>query len=201
MIGQEVTQFFLDALANYGPLALALALLTSSMGLPTPTTPLLLASGALAREGLIDWQSTAIWGYAGTVLGDMFSYTVGRSGWDWAQRILSERRARFWNQALGRFQRHAGLAVYLSRVILTTLDVPISLIAGSSRYPFQRFLAATLAGRATWFILFGGLGYIIGDQWQTASRLIDDYSLYLAFAILAILGAALLYRRRLKAEG
>ncbi|MGD2077497.1 MAG: DedA family protein [Chloroflexota bacterium] len=203
MIGQELIDLFLDTVAAYGPAALGLALLVGNMGLPTPTTPLVLASGALAREGLINWQTALIWGYTGSILGDMFSYAVGRSGWDWAQRMLSERRAELWNNALARFQRHAGGAVYVTRFLFTTLDVPINLIAGSSRYPFQRFLVADLAGRATWFLLFGGLGYLAGSQWRRASQLIDEYSLYVAIAILIILGAALIYRwrrRRAKAE-
>jgi membrane-associated protein len=176
MFGQEVTEFFLNTLAAYGPAALGLALLVGNMGLPTPTTPLILASGALAREGLMDWQAAVIWGYAGAILGDLFSYAVGRSGWDWAQRALSRRRADLWNRALARFQRHAGLAVYLTRFIFTTLDVPINLIAGSSRYPAQRFLVVTLAGRATWLALFGGLGYLVGSQWQRVSEMVNEYS-------------------------
>lgn len=200
MIGQELVDFFLEALATYGPVALGLALLVGNMGLPTPTTPLVLASGALVRQGLIDWQAALISGYAGAILGDLFSYAVGRSGWDWAQRKLSERRADLWNRALARFQHHAGLAVYVTRFVFTTLDVPINLIAGSSHYPLPRFLVATLAGRATWFLLFGGVGFIVGSQWHSASRLIDRYSLYLAVAILIVLGMALLYRRRLKAD-
>lgn len=201
MSGQDVIDFFVQALADYGPAALGLALLVGNMGLPTPTSPLVLASGALAREGLLNWQAAAILGFAGAILGDMFSFAVGRSGWDWAQRALNQRRADLWNQALARFQRHAGLAVYLTRFIFTTLDVPINLIAGSSRYPFQRFLVAVLAGRATWFVIFGGLGYVVGSQWRAAGRLIDEYSFYLAIAILVILGAALLYRRRVRIQG
>ena len=203
MFDQDVIDLFLDALAAYGPAALGLALLIGNMGLPSPTTPLVVASGALAREGLINWQAAVFLGYAGAVLGDMFSYAVGRSGWDWAQRMLSERRADLWNRALARFQRRAGLAVYVTRFVFTTLDVPINLIAGSSHYPWQRFLLATLAGRATWLVLFGGLGYIAGSQWRNASRLIDEYSLYLAIAILVVLAVALLYRRRkrVKVEG
>ena len=203
MFGQDLIDFFLDGLATYGPAALGLALLVGNMGLPTPTTPLVLASGALAREGLLNWQAAAALGFAGAILGDIFSYAVGRSGWDWAQRALSQWRADLWNQALARFQRRAGLAVYVTRFVFTTLDVPINLIAGSSRYPFRRFLAADLAGRATWLLIFGGLGYIAGSQWRTASQLIDEYSLWLAIAILLILGVLLFYRRqrRLKAEG
>lgn len=202
MFGQDLTDFLLDSLATYGPMALGLALLVGNMGLPTPTTPLLLAGGALAREGLLDWQAAAALGFLGAILGDMFSYAVGRSGWDWAQKTLSRRRADLWNRALARFQRHAGMAVYLTRFVLTTLDVPVNLIAGSSHYPFGRFLTADLAGRATWFVVFGGLGYIAGSQWRAASQLVDEYSLWLAIAILFFLGAALLYRRRqrLKAE-
>jgi membrane protein DedA with SNARE-associated domain len=201
MFGQELIDFFLEGLADYGPIALGLALLVGNMGLPTPTTPLILASGALAREGLVDWQAAAMLGFAGAILGDMFSYAVGRSGWDWAQRFLSRRRADLWNQALVRFQRHAGLAVYLTRFLFTTLDVPINLIAGSSHYSFRRFLTATLAGRATWFVIYGALGYLVGSQWRAAGLLIGEYSLWLAIAILFGLGALLFYRRRrLKVE-
>lgn len=203
MFGQDLIDFFLEGLATYGPVALGLALLVGTMGLPTPTTSLILASGALAREDLLNWQAAALLGFAGAILGDMFSYAVGRSGWDWAQRVLSQRRADLWNQALARFQHRAGVAVFVTRFAFTTLDVAINLIAGSSHYPFRRFLVAVLSGRAAWFVIFGGLGYIVGSQWRSAGQLIDEYSLWLAIAILLILGAALLYRRRrrLKVEG
>jgi membrane protein DedA with SNARE-associated domain len=62
-------------------------------------------------------------------------------------------------------------------------------------------MIADLAGRGTWFVIFGGLGYLAGSQWPAVSRLVDEYSLWLAIAILFILGAALIYRRRLKASG
>lgn len=201
MFGQELIDLFLDGVATYGPLALGLALLVGNMGLPTPTTPLVVASGALVHEGLLDWQAAAALGLAGAILGDMFSYAVGRSGWDWLQETLSRRRVDLWNQALARFQRHAGLAVYLTRFIFTTLDVPINLIAGSSHYPFPRFMIADLAGRGTWFVIFGGLGYVAGSQWPAINRLVNEYSLWLAIVILFILGTALIYRRRLKAPG
>ena len=76
MFGQELIDFFLDALADYGPAALGLALLVGNMGLPTPTTPLVLASGALAREGLVNWQMAAVLGFAGAILGDVISYAL-----------------------------------------------------------------------------------------------------------------------------
>jgi membrane protein DedA with SNARE-associated domain len=190
----NLTEFFLSAMTTAGPLALALALFLGPVGLPIPTGLLVLAAGALARQGLMPWATALALGLAATVLGDLTSYGLGRLGSGWVAR-LAQRRADLWQRAQGWFQQRGGLAIYATRVLLTSLDVPTNLIAGSSRYAFQRFLAWDVVGRATWLLLYGGLGYLFGSQWQAVSQLISSYGIWLGVAAAAAGGIAYLLRR------
>jgi membrane-associated protein len=202
----NLTEFFLSAMITAGPLALALFL--GPLGLPIPTGLLVLAAGALARQGLMPWATALVLGLAATVLGDLTTYALGRLGSGWVAR-LTRRRADLWQRAQGWFQQRGGLAVYASRVLFTSLDVPTNLIAGSSRYDFQHFLAWDVAGRATWLLLYGGLGYLAGSQWPVisqrlaigqrlaCSRLVSSYGVWLGVAA-AVVGGIIYLLRRLR---
>jgi membrane protein DedA with SNARE-associated domain len=67
-------------------------------------------------------------------------------------------------------------------VLLTALDVPTNLIAGGSRHAFRRFLAWDVAGRVTWLLIYGGLGYLFSSQWQAVTVLLSAYGLWLGVA-------------------
>ena len=190
-----MTDFFLNALTLYGPLALGLALLLGAGGVPIPIGLLMLAAGAFARQGLMDWPVAAAVGLAGTGLGDVGSYGPGRFVGDGVQRRLKGKRAALWLKAQAQFLKHGTLALLSTRALFTGLDVPTNLVAGSSRYPFGHFLAWDLVGRLGWLLLYGGLGYALGGQWQTVSQAINDYQGW--FAVVAVVGIGFLLLRRL----
>ena len=172
----NLTDFFLNAMTTYGPPAFGLALLLSPMGLPIPTALLVVATGAFARQGLIDWSAAFVLGLAATVLGDSAGYALGRFVEGWMQRCVGRRRAAVWQTAQEQFKRYGTLALYATRLFLTALDVPTNLVAGSSRYAFRHFLVWDVAGRATWIMLYGGLGYAFGSQWQAVSQVVSGYN-------------------------
>jgi membrane protein DedA with SNARE-associated domain len=188
------TDFFLSAMTTYGPLALGLGLFLGPLGLPIPTALLVLAAGAFTRQGVMDW-STA-WGLSlvVTVLGDTASYALGRFAGGWVQRLVGKRRAAGWQRAQERFRQQGGLAIYVTRFLLTALDVPTNLIAGSSHYAFRRFLAWDVAGRVTWILFYGGLGYIFSGQWQAVSRIVSIYGVWLGAAVAVGIGIYYLFR-------
>jgi membrane protein DedA with SNARE-associated domain len=194
-VDHNLTNLFLTGMTTYGPLALGLALLLGPLGVPIPTGLLVLAAGAFARQGLMEWSAAAVVGLAAVILGDVLSYVMGRYAGEYVQRFASGRRVELWRKAQARFRQHGGLAVYATRVLLTALDVPTNLIAGSSRLSFKRFLAWDVAGRLTWIALYGGLGYAVGSQWQAVSQGISSYGLWLGGAVAAGAGVYLLVRR------
>jgi membrane protein DedA with SNARE-associated domain len=189
-----MTDLFLNGMVTYGPLALGLALFFGPLGLPVPTGLLVLAAGAFARQGLIAWPVGLAVGLAATILGDVVSYALGRLAGGWGTRLQGRKQA-LWQAAQDRFQRYGGLAVYATRVLLTSLDVPTNLIAGGSGYAFGRFLAWDLLGRVTWIALYGGLGYALGSQWGAAAAALSRYGGWLAVGALLAAGGYWLLRR------
>jgi membrane protein DedA with SNARE-associated domain len=182
MLGPDLGSIFLSAMTTAGPAALALALFLGPLGLPIPTGLLVVAAGAFVRQGLMPLALAAGLGLAATLLGDAASYLLGRFAGGWAHRLNKGRRAAAWQRAQKQFKRRGGLALYSTRVLLTALDVPTNLIAGASGCGFRRFLAWDIAGRVTWLLLYGALGYVFSSQWRAVTALLSTYGLWLGVA-------------------
>jgi membrane protein DedA with SNARE-associated domain len=107
-----------------------------------------------------------------------------------------------WLRAEAYFARHAPLAIFLTRCVLTPIALPINLIAGSSDYPMGRFVAYDAAGELTWLLGYGALGYLFGSQWEYVSDLISNASGLLVGLVIAGAGTYALVRwqRRPAAE-
>jgi hypothetical protein len=77
----------LTALTGHGPVTVGLVALLGSLGVPVIPAPLLvLAAGALARQGLIDLSTVLFLGLLGALLGDSTGYALGRVARGWVQR-------------------------------------------------------------------------------------------------------------------
>lgn len=196
----ELTELFLTAMLAYGALVLGLALLIAALGVPLPATLLLLASGAFARQGVLDASVALGLALLGSVLGDSGSYCLGRCG-----GALVLRRAETttgWQRARTTFARRGALAILLTRFVLTPLALPTNLVAGSSRYAFQQFLLVDVAGELIWVLLYGGLGYLFADQWEALSDLAGSLTGVLLGAVGLIAGALFFVRSwRRRASG
>lgn len=190
----NLTEFFLTGMLTYGPPALGLALLLGALGIPVPGTLFVLAAGAFVRQGVIDMATAAGLGLMGVVLGDSASYGIGRFAKSRVERRFGQ--STVWQSARQTFDRRGGLAVYLTRFLLTPLAIPTNLIAGGGGYPFLRFLTYDIAGEFTWIVLYGGLGYLFGAQWELISQFISDFSGLLVGVVALAAGLYLLLRRR-----
>ena len=190
----DLTDALLTAVLAYGALTLGLALLVAALGIPLPATLLLLASGAFARQGMLDGPLALGLALLGSVLGDSGSYCLGRCGGALALKHVEGRA--LWRQARASFGRRGALAIFLTRFILTPLALPTNLIAGSSRYAYGRFLVIDILGELVWIALYGGLGYAFADQWETLSDLAGNLTGALIGLLALLAGSALAYRAR-----
>jgi membrane protein DedA with SNARE-associated domain/UDP-2,3-diacylglucosamine pyrophosphatase LpxH len=189
MADMNLTEFLLNAMTAYGPGVLGSALLLGGVGVPIPGTLLVLAAGALAREGVIDWSLALAAGLLGVVLGDNISYVMGRFAKAWIQRRGRQSASATWRRAQARFEQGGALAIYSTRFLLTPLAIPTNLVAGGSGYGFGRFLTYDVAGELTWLLLYGGLGYVFASQWQLINQFTDDFSGWLAAGLVVGVGA------------
>jgi len=190
----ELSEAFLTAMLAYGPFALALALLIAALGVPLPATLLLLAAGAFARQGALDGASAGALGLLASVLGDSGGYCLGRCGGSLVRRRVAGQAG--WQRAQAIFARRGSLAVLLTRFALTPLALPTNLIAGSTRYAFPRFVFFDVIGELVWVVLYGGLGYLFADQWETLSDLVGNLTGVLLGLFALATGGYLAFRSR-----
>ncbi|MBK9714055.1 MAG: DedA family protein [Kouleothrix sp.] len=188
----DLNDLLLTYIVTYGPLMLALVFMLAAMGLPLPSTLCVVAGGAFVQQGVLDSYTTVAVGLAGVVLGDALSYGMGRLLRHPIQRRYGQSAA--WLRAEAYFARHAPVAIYLTRCVLTPIAVPINLVAGSSDYPPGRFVVYDAAGELTWLLGYGMLGYLFGSQWEYISDLIGNASGLLVGLLIAGAGGYALIR-------
>ena len=193
MMDFDITEYFLTSMVNYGGVILLVGLLAGALGIPLPTTLMVIVSGAFIRQGIIDFAPTLTLGIIGVVIGDSLSYAMGHFSKGWAQRKFGLNKS--WIKAREVFKKRGGLAIYLTRFLLTPLAIPTNLIAGSTGYSYWRFVTYAFLGEGTWLLMFGGLGYTFGDQWEVVSQLISDFS-GLLLGLVALAAAAYVWWKR-----
>lgn len=184
----------LALVAVYGLGALGLGVFLAALGAPLPGTLFVIAAGAFVRQGVLDPAATAPCVLGCALLGDASGYGLGRLGRDAVERRFGGRRA--WVRAQALLLRRGGLAVFFTRWLLTAFAAPVNLAAGGTGYPFGRFLAYALAGEGVWILLFGGLGYAFGSQWEAVADLAGDFSGLLVGLVALVAGLFLLFRPR-----
>jgi membrane protein DedA with SNARE-associated domain len=164
----------------YGPWIMGLGFMISASGLPIPITPIVVAAGAAVAQYGVDSFDLFLWGFVGVVIGDSVCYLVGRLGMEPIERLTPARMKPMWTKVREWFNHSGGAAVFFSRWLMNSMDVPLSMVAGGARFPYKRYAKNILLGRALWFGLYGGLGFALGAQWQ---QFTDDMQAYQSWIV------------------
>jgi membrane protein DedA with SNARE-associated domain len=188
----SLNDLLLNGLLNYGSALLGGTLFLAALGLPLPATMLLMAAGAFSQQGVVDVQSGGLAATAGAISGDGCSYLLGRYG---LGRLAQMPSLAAVQGALGPhsrasriFSRWAGWSVLFTRFALTPLALPVNLLAGSTRYPWARFMGMVMLGECIWVALFFGLGRLFAQQWESVSQLATDITGILVGVLLILAG-------------
>jgi membrane protein DedA with SNARE-associated domain len=166
-----------------------------SAGLPLPGETTLLAASYLVATGSLSLPLVIASAAAGAIVGDSLGYLIGRKG----GRRFFERYGRYvgitetkLEKADRYFERHGAKTVFFGRFI-AVLRILAGPMAGASKMPYRRFLAANAAGGITWATLMGTLGFFFG---KPVAAILSSMGLW-ALALLALyLIARFLIRRR-----
>ena len=188
----DLTSLALGWMAAYGAPMVAGILFFGGLGVPVPGTLVVIASGAFIRQSLLDAVSTPLLGYLGTILGDGLLFAIGFFASHWIERRFGATSA--WKSAQDLFERRGGIAIFLTRWLLTAVAQPVTLVAGSSGYRFRKFFLYDLLGELLWFVIYGGLGYAFGSQWELISDFISNFSGFLVGALALGVGIYALVR-------
>ena len=193
-----MSDYLLTLLINYGATAFAIMLFLGALGVPVGASALVIAAGAFSQQGILDWHLTGILGLVAAVSGDAISFGIGFYAKDWVDDRFG--RSPAWRSAEETFDQRAGLAIYLTRFLVTALAIPTNLIAGGSGIRFRRFMLYDALGELTWIILYGGLGYLFGSQWELVSDFISNFGGLLLGLVILGFGIWLRSRRLRRTE-
>jgi membrane protein DedA with SNARE-associated domain len=187
-----MADFLLTLIINYGAPIFALLLLLGALGVPIGASVLVIAAGAFSQQGILSWYSTALLGLIGAVMGDAIGFGIGFYAKEWIQNRLGSSPT--WRSARETFDERAGLAIYLTRFLITALAVPTNLIAGGSGIQFRRFMIYDVLGEFTWIVLYGGLGYWFGSQWEVVSDFVSNFGGFIFGLLILVVGIWLAIR-------
>lgn len=135
-----------------------------SAGLPLPGETTLLAASYLAATGHLSLPLVIGTAALGAILGDSLGYFVGRMG---GRRFLERRGKHFFitpgkiEKAERYFERHGAKTVFFGRFV-ALLRILAGPLAGASKMPYKKFLAANAAGAVAWATAMGTLAFFFG---------------------------------------
>ena len=168
-----MSTFLLTQVINYGAPLFGLILFFGALGLPVGASVVLIAAGAFSQQGILEWIPAAMLGLLGAVIGDALSFGIGFYAKDWINNRFGNSKT--WQTAEASFDERAGLAIFLTRFLITALAIPTNLIAGGSGIKFRRFMTYDSLGEIIWIALYGGLGYFFGSQWELVSTFLSNF--------------------------
>lgn len=196
-----MSEQLLELLLTYGLPVLAPVIVASALGAPLPASLLLVGAGAFAGTGAFNLVALLLSAIASAVAGDLLGFWLG---WRGGRAALERWGTRFKISAdtVGRaesfFGRWGGLAVLLTRFLLTPFGPIINIIAGASNYPPRRFALYDLLGETIWVVVYVGLGYIFSANWDILAAFLGSATRFLALLVIVVVLAVLLVRTALQ---
>ncbi len=182
----------IELLYRAGYVGIAVLMFLENLFPPIPSEVIMPSAGYSAGQGKLSLAGVIAAGTAGSVIGALFWYYVGK--WIGADRLKQ------WAGRHGRwltlkprdvdkvdrwFDRHCGKAVFLGRLV-PALRTLISVPAGVFRMSLPRFLLFTTLGTALWTALLAGAGYWLQNQYQAVAEYLNPISTVIVGGILVI---------------
>ena len=178
-----------EFVVRHGYALLFVWLLAEQGALPLPSVPLLLACGALARNGQLNPFLVLLSGMAACLLADNIWFQLGRRR---GARILKFlcRIALEPDSCVRRtetpFEKY-GVRSLLVAKFIPGLNAVAAPMAGSSGTTLGRFLWFDTLGVLIWMLTYCGLGYAFSDQLET----VRFYALQMGSGLIGLLAALL----------
>jgi len=185
-----VTDQLLAWVSLYGVPALFCILVVGCLGVPFPSTLMLLVVGSFVAQGEMKlWQALAA-GSAGAIVGDQIGYCLGRWGGRRLERRITNKvgGADRIERAQAFSKRWGGTGIFFSRWLVSPLGPWINLSSGIAAYPWPRFTFWDVLGEVLWVVLYVMLGKGFSDRVQGLAELLGS----LTWVIVGLIAATIL---------
>lgn len=198
---EQFSQMFLDFIASWGYVAVAVLMGLENACIPIPSELILGFSGYLIFAERMSFSGALFFGMLGGMLGSIFAYIVGAHG----GRTFVDRYGRYFfikkshvDIAQRWFDKYGIKAVFFSRM-LPIVRTFISLPAGFAHVDMKKFLFYTFAGSLPWTALILFAGMMLGESWKLLTEIGHEASIiFVAVCVVVICVLYMRYRRSKK---
>jgi len=175
-----------------GALGVMVLMLLENLFPPIPSELIMPLAGYLAAEGRMSVWAVVAAGTAGSVLGALFWYALGRAIGPVRFLALVDRYGRWLTltraetlAAIHWFERHGAAAVFLGRMVPGVRTL-ISIPAGLAGMPFGRFVLFTFLGSLIWVSGLTLAGYLLQAQYERVHVLLDPATTILVVVLAVV---------------
>ena len=174
----DLQSILLNAVATYGLLAVFVSVLVSALGVPLPTSFLLIMVGSLVEQGEMNFWPVVAVAVIAAVIGDHIGYGIGwYGGRGPVMRICRKLKAEMLlARAEATSRKWGGASVFLSRWLLTAVGPYINLTSGISSYSLPRFMVWDVIGEVLWVLAYVMLGRFFNDRVAELSDALGDFT-------------------------
>jgi membrane protein DedA with SNARE-associated domain len=156
----------LDFVVRHGYALLFFWILAEQAALPLPSAPLLLACGALAKDGRLTPQWIVFTGLAACLIADSVWFMLGRRRGAKVLRFICRVALEpdsCVRQTETAYQRYGSRSLLVAKFVpgLNAVSAPLAAISSVS---FGRFVLFDTLGALIWICAFTGLGYIFSHE-------------------------------------
>ncbi|TCS82046.1 DedA family protein [Pectinatus cerevisiiphilus] len=198
---EQYSTLFLEFIATWGYLAIALLMALENACIPIPSELILGFAGYLVSIGQINFAEAVVAGIIGGMLGSIVTFYIGY----WGGRPFINKYGKYFfmkkshiDTAQRWFDKYGVKAVFFSRM-LPVVRTFISLPAGFAGIDIKKFIIFTFAGTLPWTVLIIYIGKALGNNWQQMLAIGHEFSIAIsAIIVLAILYLYLRHRKNQK---
>lgn len=139
------------------------------VGIIVPGATFVVIFGFLVAQGLYDFGDAAVIASIGAILGDVFSFILGRRGVDPAKRFPKLFSQVTVDRAEAFMHKYGVAGVFLGRFI-GPLRPFIPFVAGALKMPWRRFMVMNVLSGILWAISYLAIGFFFGQFWGSIHR-------------------------------
>ena len=183
----DTLQFFV----KHGYVVLFVSVLLEQLGIPLPSTPFIVAAGALAHSGQLSFAAALIVASSAALIADLVWFEIGRRRGARVLQFLcriSLEPDYCVRRTENTFARHGAKTLVVAKLVpgLSVLSTPMAGVYGMAR---SRFILFDGIGILLWIGTFQLLGYIFRDQLEDVLAYASRFGGLLLVLVAGCLGA------------
>jgi membrane protein DedA with SNARE-associated domain len=186
----------LDILVRHGYVLLAVWVFLEQVGIPLPSFPILLAAGALAGAGRMNFGLTLMLCASASLLADFLWYEMGRRHGIKVVQLLcriSLEPDSCVRRTEGLFEKQGARSLLLAK-FLPGLGAVATPLAGIFQMRLRKFLLFDVLGVLLWLLTYMGLGYFFSSQIEAVALRAKALGSWAIVLLVAAFAAYVVYK-------